>query len=142
MRRGGNAASKFTEVAVYAVGGCKGIIYIPESREGRGWIRFVMELEKVRNFFKAPAGQGMAHSTPCSEKSRFVGNGVTLALVAILMAKTVQLSYVEVLRKGLSCSEACQPPPPSSGSIEQGPLCTSEEREETASNGPFTGQGP
>jgi hypothetical protein len=29
MRRGGNAAGKFIEMAVYVAGGCKGIICIP-----------------------------------------------------------------------------------------------------------------
>jgi hypothetical protein len=56
VRRGDNAAGKFIEIAVYAAGGCKGIIYIPEGQDGRGWSRLVMELEKDRDFFKAPNG--------------------------------------------------------------------------------------
>jgi hypothetical protein len=142
VRRGGNAAGKYIEVAVYVAGGCKGIICIPEGRDGRGWRRFVMELEKVRGFFKALTGQGTACSTLFLEKPRFVGNGVNPGVSSDSYGKEGAPSYVEVLHKGLSCSEKESQPPPSSGSSEQGPLCTSEEREEMVSNGSFTGQGP
>jgi len=113
VRRGGNAAGKFIEVAVYAAGCCKGIICIPKGRDGRGWSRFVMELEKVRDFFKAPAGQGMARSTPFSEKFRIVGNGVNPGVCTDFQGKEGAPSYVKALRKGLSCSEKeSQPPHP------------------------------
>jgi hypothetical protein len=40
VRQGGNVAGRFLEVAVYAAGGRRGIIYIPEGYEGRGWSKF------------------------------------------------------------------------------------------------------
>jgi hypothetical protein len=48
FRQGGNAAGRFLEVAVYGVGGRRGIIFIPEGRDGRGWRSFVLELDKIR----------------------------------------------------------------------------------------------
>jgi hypothetical protein len=99
------------EVAVYAAGGCKEIICIPEGQDGWGWSRFVMELEKVRGFFKAPTGQGMARSTPFSEKSRIVGNGVNPGVCTNSHGKEGAPSYVEVLCKGLNCSEKGSQPP-------------------------------
>jgi hypothetical protein len=47
LRKGGNNSGRFLELAVYAVGGRKGLILIPEGREGRGWCRFTDELGKV-----------------------------------------------------------------------------------------------
>jgi hypothetical protein len=49
VRRGGNVAGRFLEVAVYAVGGRRGVIYFPEGlRDGGGgklflsWVRLVL----------------------------------------------------------------------------------------------------
>jgi PP-loop superfamily ATP-utilizing enzyme len=41
---GGNSSGWFLEVAVYAVGGRRGLILIPEGREERGWCRVAAEL--------------------------------------------------------------------------------------------------
>jgi hypothetical protein len=66
VRRGGNVAGRFLEVAVYAVGGRRGIIYFPEGYEGRGWRKVVLELGKVSDFLKSPDGLGTSRvaSTP------------------------------------------------------------------------------
>jgi hypothetical protein len=64
-----------------------------------------MELEKVRDFFKAPAGQGMACPTPFSVRSWIVGDGVNPGVCTGSHGKEDAPSYAEVLRKGLSCSE-------------------------------------
>jgi hypothetical protein len=37
VRRGENSASRFLEVAVYDMGGRKGLVLFPEGRNGRGW---------------------------------------------------------------------------------------------------------
>jgi hypothetical protein len=59
VRRGSNPASRYFELAVYAVGGRRGIILILEGRGGRGWSRFAAELGKVIAFFEASAGSGI-----------------------------------------------------------------------------------
>ena len=41
---GGNKAGRFLEVSVLAEGGCKGVIWLPEGRYGKGWRRFAGEL--------------------------------------------------------------------------------------------------
>jgi hypothetical protein len=43
---GANKAGRFLEVAVFAEGGRKGGIWIPEGRDGRGWRRFAGELRR------------------------------------------------------------------------------------------------
>jgi hypothetical protein len=50
VRRGGNSSGQFIEVAVYAVGGWKGMIVFPEGRDGRSWGRVSGELRKVLVF--------------------------------------------------------------------------------------------
>jgi hypothetical protein len=44
VRRSGNCSGRFLEVAVYAVGGRRGMIVFPEGRDGRGWGRVSGEL--------------------------------------------------------------------------------------------------
>jgi hypothetical protein len=44
---GGNKAGIFLEVSVYAEGGQKGVIWLPEGRFGRGWRRFAGELRQL-----------------------------------------------------------------------------------------------
>jgi len=59
VRRGGNAAGRFLEVAVYGAGSRRGIIFIPEGRDGRGWRSFVLELGKISAFLKVPLRLGV-----------------------------------------------------------------------------------
>jgi hypothetical protein len=70
VRRGGNAAGRFLEVAVYGVGGRRGIIFIPEGRDGRGWRSFVLELDKISAFLKVPLTFGVGRPTTVLEKTR------------------------------------------------------------------------
>jgi hypothetical protein len=44
---GGNKAGRFLEVSVFAEGGRKGVIWLPEGRYGRGWQRFAGELRNL-----------------------------------------------------------------------------------------------
>jgi hypothetical protein len=57
-------------VAVYVVGGRRGIIYFPESYEGRGWRKVVLELGKVNDFLKFLDGHGMSRLASTPEKLR------------------------------------------------------------------------
>jgi hypothetical protein len=41
---GANKAGRFLEVAVFAKGGHKGGLWLPEGRDGKGWQRFAREL--------------------------------------------------------------------------------------------------
>jgi hypothetical protein len=56
IRRGGNKAGRFLEVAVYAVGGRRGLVMFPEGRGGRGWSRVSGELSKAQVFLEAVYG--------------------------------------------------------------------------------------
>jgi hypothetical protein len=47
VQRGGNKVGRYLEVAAYAVGGRKGLVLLPEGREGRGWSRVAGELSKA-----------------------------------------------------------------------------------------------
>jgi hypothetical protein len=44
---GGNKAGRFLEVSFLAVGGRKGVVWLPEGRFGRGWRRFAGELRRL-----------------------------------------------------------------------------------------------
>jgi hypothetical protein len=44
VHEGGNKAGRFLEVSFLAEGGCKGVIWFPEGRFGRGWWQFAGEL--------------------------------------------------------------------------------------------------
>jgi hypothetical protein len=56
VRRGGNKAGRFLEVAVYAEGGRKGMVLFPEGRAGRGWSRISGELSKALAFIESKCG--------------------------------------------------------------------------------------
>jgi hypothetical protein len=56
LRRGGNKAGRFLEVAVYAEGGRRGLVMFPEGRGGRGWSRVSGELSKAQVFLEALYG--------------------------------------------------------------------------------------
>jgi hypothetical protein len=47
VHRVGNKAGSFLEEAVFVEGGCKGIIWLPEGRGGRGWRQFANELWRM-----------------------------------------------------------------------------------------------
>jgi hypothetical protein len=51
VRLGGNSSGRFLEVAVYDVGGRRGMVVFPEGRDRRGWGRVFGELSKVLVFF-------------------------------------------------------------------------------------------
>jgi hypothetical protein len=95
VRRGGNAAGRFLEVAVYGAGGWRGIIFIPEGRDGRGWRSFVLELGKVNAFLKVSIRLGVDHSATVLEKTRRNGDDDVGGEVAIGAP-----SLAEVLRSG------------------------------------------
>jgi hypothetical protein len=104
VRRGGNVARRFLEVAVYTLGGRRGIIYIPEGCDGRGWSRFVLESGKIRDFLKIPIGHGMVRLALVPEKLQGVGDDPIEGSVSFVstgsLGKNRVPSFVEVLRRG------------------------------------------
>jgi hypothetical protein len=52
----GNKASRYLQVANYAEGGPKGVIWIPKGRKGWGWPRVVGELRPLLKFVEAKGG--------------------------------------------------------------------------------------
>jgi hypothetical protein len=54
--RGSNISGRFLEVAMYAVGGQRSLIMIPEGREGWGWSQFAVELSKVKVYIDSMVG--------------------------------------------------------------------------------------
>ncbi len=50
---------------MYVVGGRKGLIVIPEAREGWGWSCFGTELRKITTFFDFPIGKGTTVVLQC-----------------------------------------------------------------------------
>jgi hypothetical protein len=103
-RRGGNAAGRFLEVAVYGVGGRRGIIYIPEGRDGRGWRTFVSVLDKISAFLKEQTRLGVARPVTVLEKPRRNGEGAIgghdMAGSSRALSNDVTPSFADVLRSG------------------------------------------
>jgi hypothetical protein len=104
VRRGGNVAGRFLEVAAYVVGGLRGIIYIPEGCDGWGWSRFLVELGKVRDFLKESAGQGLVRLGPLPVKERIDGDGAITGAATGSNGSDGAPSYAEVL-----CTGSCRP---------------------------------
>jgi len=50
VRGGENKSGRYLEVLVFAEGGRKGAIWLPEGRKGGGWARFASELRKMTSF--------------------------------------------------------------------------------------------
>jgi hypothetical protein len=73
VRRGGNKAGRFLEVAVYAEGGRNGMVLFPEGRAGRGWSCVSGELSKAMAFIGSKVGS----SSP-------VRGAVALSYVAVV----------------------------------------------------------
>jgi hypothetical protein len=109
VRQGGNPAGRFLEVAVYAMGGRRGIIYIPEGYEGQGWRKIVLELGKVIDFFKIPDGHGMFHLASIPKRLRRAGdddNEGSVPLVPVVSpGKNGVSSFADVLRRGAKCQK-------------------------------------
>jgi hypothetical protein len=60
---GANKAGRFLEVAVFAEGGRKGGVWLPEGRDGRGWRRFAGELQR---FLVSGGGSEVARKSSLS----------------------------------------------------------------------------
>jgi hypothetical protein len=100
VRRGGNVAGRFIEVAAYALGGLRGIIYIPEGRNGWGWSKFLAELGKIRDFLIESAGKDLVRPGPPPAKERVDGNGVVTDAATGSNGSENAPSYAEVLCTG------------------------------------------
>jgi hypothetical protein len=96
-------------VEVYGVGGRRGIIFIPEGRDGRGWRIFVLELDKISAFLKAPFRLGVARHATVLEKKRRNGDGAIGGYNPVdtnkALSKDGAPSFADVLRSGPGCME-------------------------------------
>jgi hypothetical protein len=93
---GNNKAGRYLEVAIYAEGGWKGIIWLPDGHGGWGWRWFVVELHKMLVPFQA--------------KSRFLGSvEISLAGKQVGLgakASSSGCSFTEVVRATTSSAAA------------------------------------
>jgi hypothetical protein len=93
-------------VVVYGVCGRRGIIFIPEGCDGKGWRSFVLELGKISDYLKVPIGLGLVRPAPVREKTRRDSDGAhggfDLVGYARPFSKDGAPSFVEFLRSGSS----------------------------------------
>jgi hypothetical protein len=94
---GANKAGRFLEVAVYAEGGRKGAVWLPEGRDGRGWRRFAGELRRflASTESKSEAGVSVLCSSPSVKPSPIK--------LAEARATVDCRSFAEVLRSKPRC---------------------------------------
>jgi hypothetical protein len=97
VRRGGNQADRFPEVASFAVGGQKWFIWLLEGREGRGWRRVVGELSKMVAFLESLSGS-MVVAEGSSEGKELQNSSVGHSFGASPEKGGVFSSYAEVVR--------------------------------------------
>jgi len=63
----GNSSGRFLEVAVYDVGGRRGMVVFPEGRDGRGWGRVSGELSKVLVFLGSKMVSSSSSGAPAGK---------------------------------------------------------------------------
>jgi hypothetical protein len=73
VRGGRNKAGKFLEVAIYTEGGRKGVIWLPEGKNGWGWRCFVGELRRMMEFQGGKVGPIMSEFPSLPGKQLEVG---------------------------------------------------------------------
>jgi hypothetical protein len=102
---GRNAKGRFVEVAAYGVVGQRGFLLITEGWGGWGWIKFVGELSKAKDFLAATIGCGFDSLPVEKEGGKKVGPGAgnrpsfvvvvranaSVSLVGVLKGKTSAL---------------------------------------------------
>jgi hypothetical protein len=94
VHRGGNKAGRYPEVATYADGGRKGVIWLPEGREGWGWSWVVGELRKMLTFLGSKA-RSLVSEASTSEGIKKGGvssnrlGGVTPSFAEVVRGKAV-----------------------------------------------------
>jgi len=84
----GNKASRYLEVAIYAEGGWKDIIWLPEGRGGWGWWRFVGELRQLLVPFEA--NSCLPGSVEISPEGKQMGVGAKASLSRRSFAEVVR----------------------------------------------------
>jgi hypothetical protein len=94
-RRDSNQAGRFLEVAVFGLGGRKGLILIPEGRGGWGWLKFSEKLRKAAIFLSTNVG--CEHG---SSLASFKTGGEEEEAKIGLAPHWKGPSFVEVLRSG------------------------------------------
>jgi hypothetical protein len=91
VRGGGNKASHYLEVAIFAEGGRKGIIWLPEGHGGWGWHQFVGELCQLVPFQAKSELQGSVENSSAVKQ---VGAGAK--------ASSSRRSFAEVVQATIS----------------------------------------
>jgi hypothetical protein len=108
IRRGGKKNGRVVEAAVYGVGGWRGFLLIPEGHGGWGWLKFVGELRKAKDFLVAMVGCGFGSSSPAEKEGvQKVGPGMGKVLncnkplfVEVVRADCAQLGRRCLRRQG------------------------------------------
>jgi hypothetical protein len=98
---GDNKVGRFLEVAVFAEGGRKGGLWLPEGRDGQGWRRFAAELR----ILLAPSDSGPVESemrpSPSSKSAL-----TKLVEAGVFGVCSKMRTFVEILKsKPRSCGE-------------------------------------
>jgi hypothetical protein len=92
---GSNKAGRYLEVSVYAEGGCKGVLWLPEGLFGWGWRRFTGEL---RLMLASPKGKSDAELAESRLVSSTHISPSKHARVGVLSGQSKTRSFVEVLQ--------------------------------------------
>jgi hypothetical protein len=92
VHEGGNKAGRFLELAVYAEGGQKWIICLPEGRNGQGWCQFVGELRQMLALHVGKS-RSLVIEVPSSPRKQ-----TKVVLGASSSRYPFECSFVEVLR--------------------------------------------
>jgi hypothetical protein len=130
LRRGGNKAGRFLEVAVYAEGGRRGLVMFPEGRGGRGWSRVFGELSKAQVFLEALCG------SQSSDKGGSIGGSVGGKGAVRRFGDGEAPSFAEVVRSAVpstALSEKQLASTVSSSDLDLLPSGTSEKQSELRS---------
>ena len=95
VHEGSNKAGRFLEVSIYAEGGHKGVLWLPESQFGRGWRRFTgkLHLMLVNPNGKSVAEVAKSRLAPSTQISPSKHTGV-----GVLAGCSKTRSFVEVLQ--------------------------------------------
>jgi hypothetical protein len=98
---GANKSGRFLEVSFLAVGGRKGVIWLPEGRFGRGWQRFAGELRQLLEAQRLSVGSEEAgdstakavrgSSSPGVDPKRSYAQALCASPVAVKRADPVRL---------------------------------------------------
>jgi hypothetical protein len=85
---GDNKAGRFLEVAMFAEGGRKGGLWLPEGLNGRGWLRFAEELRLLLASLDGGPMEAEVHSAPNQKSSMPGDRAMARSFAEIVKSKT------------------------------------------------------